>query len=73
MVKKYGECVAVSTANLWLKTYKAFENVSEKLVSWSGLCPSIHQSGNSPYMGRMKDGNKKVSLYEWTLRSLARH
>ncbi|MGB8938261.1 MAG: IS110 family transposase [Candidatus Nitrosopolaris sp.] len=45
----------------------------EKLVSWSGLCPSIHQSGNSPYMGRMKDGNKKVSLYEWTLRSLARH
>ena len=32
----------------------------EKLVSWSGLCPSIHQSGNSLYMGRMKDGNKKV-------------
>ncbi len=31
----------------------------EKLVSWSGLCPSIHQSGNSLYMGRMKDGNKK--------------
>jgi transposase len=25
MVKKYGECVAVSTANLWLKTYEAFE------------------------------------------------
>ncbi|MFY9868269.1 MAG: IS110 family transposase, partial [Candidatus Nitrosopolaris sp.] len=33
----------------------------EKLVSWSGLCPSIHQSGNSLYMGRMKDGNKKVT------------
>ena len=32
----------------------------EKLVSWSGLCPSIHQSGNSLYMGRMKDGKKKV-------------
>ena len=32
----------------------------EKLVSWSGLCPSIHQSGNSLYMGRMKYGNKKV-------------
>ena len=32
----------------------------EKLVSWSGLCPSIHQSGNSLYMGKMKDGNKKV-------------
>jgi len=32
----------------------------EKLVSWAGLCPSVHQSGNSLYMGRMKDGNKKV-------------
>jgi len=32
----------------------------EKLVSWSGLCPSIQQSGNSLYMGTMKDGNKKV-------------
>jgi transposase len=36
-------------------------STSEKLVSWSGLCPSIHQSGNSLYMERMKDGNKKVS------------
>jgi transposase len=32
----------------------------EKLVSWAGLCPSVHQSGNSLYTGRMKDGNKKV-------------
>lgn len=31
-----------------------------KLVSWAGLCPTIHQSGNSLYMGRMKDGNKKI-------------
>lgn len=35
-------------------------NTPEKLVSWAGLCPSIHQSGNSLYMGRMKDGNKKI-------------
>ncbi|MFZ0511723.1 MAG: transposase [Candidatus Nitrosopolaris sp.] len=30
MVKKYGECMAVceSTANLWLKTYHAFEKYS---------------------------------------------
>ena len=30
MVRKYGECVAVceSTANLWLKTYQAFERCS---------------------------------------------
>jgi transposase len=32
----------------------------EKLASWSGLCTSIHQSGNSLYMGKMKDGNKKI-------------
>jgi transposase len=32
----------------------------EKLIPWPGLCPSIHQSGNSLYMGRMKDGNKKI-------------
>ena len=31
-----------------------------KLVSWAGLCPTIHQSGNTLYMGRMKDGNKKI-------------
>jgi transposase len=30
------------------------------LVSWVGLCPSIHQTGNSLYMGRMKGGNSKV-------------
>lgn len=35
---------------------------SDKLVSWCGLCPTVHQSGNSMYMGRMKkDGNKKIN------------
>jgi transposase len=37
IVKKYGECVAVceSTANLWLKTYQAFEkyNIGVKLAN----------------------------------------
>ena len=37
MVKKYGNCVAVceSTANLWLKTYQAFEkyNIGVKLAN----------------------------------------
>jgi transposase len=34
---------------------------SKHLVSWMGLCPSLHQSGNSTYMGRMKkDSNKRV-------------
>ena len=37
MVKKYGKCVAVceSTANLWLKTYQAFEkyNIAVKLAN----------------------------------------
>jgi transposase len=35
-------------------------NTPEKLVSWAGLCPSVHQSGSSLHMGRMKDGNKKI-------------
>jgi transposase len=30
-----------------------------KLVSWCGLCPTVHQSGNSSYMGRMK---KKMEI-----------
>jgi transposase len=35
---------------------------ADKLVSWCGLCPTVHQSGNSMYMGRMKkDGNKKIN------------
>ena len=35
-------------------------NDPNKLVSWAGLCcPTIHQSGNSLYMGRMKEGWKQ--------------
>jgi transposase len=31
-----------------------------KLVSWCGLWPTVHQSGDSLCIGRMKkDGNKK--------------
>jgi transposase IS116/IS110/IS902 family protein len=40
----------------------------QKLVSWAGLCPSIHQSRISLYMRRMKDGNKKV---RWILSIVA--
>ena len=37
-------------------------STADKLVSWCGLCPTVHQSGNSMYMGRMKkDGNKKIN------------
>ena len=33
-----------------------------KLVSWAGMCPTIHQSGNTIYHGRMKkDSNRKVN------------
>jgi transposase len=32
----------------------------KKLVSWAGLCPTLHQSGNSSYHGTIKHGNKKV-------------
>lgn len=30
------------------------------LVSWVGICPSVHQTGESLHMGKMKDGNVKV-------------
>lgn len=32
----------------------------KKLVSWSGLCPTLHQSGDSLYHGKIKHGNRKV-------------
>lgn len=35
-----------------------------KLVSWAGLCPTIHQSGDSLYHGTIKQGNKKV---QWAM------
>lgn len=30
------------------------------LVSWVGLCPSVHQTGETTYMGKMKGGSKKA-------------
>jgi transposase len=40
-----------------------------KLVSWAGLCPTVHQSGDSLYHGRMKkDANKRI---QWTMIQVA--
>ena len=37
----------------------------KKLVSWAGMCPTVHQSGNTMYHGRMKkDSNRKAN---WVL------
>ena len=34
----------------------------KKLVSWMGMCPTVHQSGNSIYHGKMKkDSNRRVN------------
>ena len=34
----------------------------KKLVSWAGMCPTLHQSGGTLYHGRMKkDSNRKVN------------
>lgn len=30
------------------------------LISWAGLCPSLHQSGETTRHGKMKKGNKHV-------------
>jgi transposase len=36
----------------------------KKLVSWAGLAPSLHQSGDTRYTGRItKQGNKRVRWY----------
>jgi transposase len=32
----------------------------EHLVSWAGLCPLVHQLGDSLHLGKMKDGNRKT-------------
>jgi transposase len=31
-----------------------------RLVSWVGMCPSVHQTGETTHYGKMKDGSKKV-------------
>jgi transposase len=31
-----------------------------RLVSWVGICPSVHQTGESVHMGKMKDGNTNL-------------
>ena len=35
----------------------------KKMVSWAGLCPAIHQSGDKKYMGRIKkfDTNRTIN------------
>jgi len=34
----------------------------KKLVSWMGMCPTVHQSGNTIYHGKMKkDSNRQVN------------
>ncbi len=34
----------------------------KKFVSWAGMCPTLHQSGDTSYHGRMKkDSNRKVN------------
>jgi len=46
-------------------------NNPKKLVSWVGLAPSLHQSGNMTYTGRItKHGNKRI---RWYLAEAAQH
>ena len=37
----------------------------KNLVSWAGLCPTVHQSGDRKYMDRMKTGTS--TLVNWTM------
>jgi len=38
------------------------------LISWVGMCPSVHQTGKTMYMGNMKDGNKRA---QWIMTKVA--
>src|SRR5579875_3100660 len=39
-----------------------------RLVSWVGMCPTVHQTGETIYYGKMKDGNKKA---QWIITQVA--
>ena len=38
----------------------------KNMVSWAGLCPTVHQSGDRKYMGRMKKIDTS-SLVNWAM------
>lgn len=38
------------------------------LVSWVGMCPTVHQTGETLYYGKIKDGNKKA---QWIMIQVA--
>ena len=42
-----------------------FDN-PKKLVAWAGLCPTIHQSGDQKYLGRMKKLDTN-SIVNWAM------
>ena len=39
---------------------------AKKMVSWAGLCPTIHQSGDRMYMGRIKRRDANL-LVKWIM------
>ena len=39
---------------------------AKKMVSWAGLCPTIHQSGDKMYMGRIKRRDANL-LVKWIM------
>lgn len=43
----------------YIADIKRFPSPS-RLVSWVGLCPSVHQTGETLHMGKMKGGSKKT-------------
>ena len=38
----------------------------KNMVSWAGLCPTVHQSGDRKYMGRMKEIDTST-LVNWAM------
>ena len=50
-------------------TIERFDN-PKKMVSWAGLCPTIHQSGDTMYMGKIKKIDTN-SIVNWAMMEAA--
>ena len=56
------DCFSAMLISSEIGDISRFRTAAVKLVSWCGLYPTVHQSSNTMYMGRIKkDGNKKIN------------
>jgi transposase len=61
------DCYGASVLAAYIGDINRFRSPSH-LVSWVGMCPSVHQTGETVHYGKMKDGSKKV---KWAMSEAA--